>query len=119
VLLRLGNDTREAWAVLLGADARRARIILDGRTADIDRIGLSRYWNGEYAALWRGPANLALPVADGNPSLAWVRDHLATRYLPVDAVATFNADMQSIGPETLMALASGDEGGPRLLKGLE
>ena len=135
VLLRLGNDTREAWAVLLGADARRARIILDGRTVDIDRIGLSRYWNGEYAALWRGPANLALPVADGNPSLAWVRDHLATRYLPVDAVATFNADMQSavrrfqgdrglasdgvIGPETLMALASGDEGGPRLLKGLE
>ena len=135
VLLRLRNGTREAWAVLLGADARRARIALDGRTLDIDRIGLSRYWNGEYAALWRGPANLALPVADGNPSLPWIRDHLATRYLPVDAVAALNADMHAavrryqgdrglasdgvIGPETLMALASGDEGGPRLLKGLE
>jgi general secretion pathway protein A len=135
VLLHLRNATRDAWAVLLGADARRARIVLDGRTLDIDRIALSRYWNGEYAALWRGPSNLVLPVADGNPSLPWVRDHLATRYLPVDAVAAFNADMHSavrrfqgdrgltsdgvIGPETLMALASADDGGPRLLGGLE
>ncbi|KQY51761.1 hypothetical protein ASD14_03470 [Lysobacter sp. Root494] len=135
VLLHLRNAARDAWAVLLGADARRARIMLDGRTLDIDRIALSRYWNGEYAALWRGPSNLALPVTDSNPSLPWIRDHLATRYLPVDAVATLDADMQSavrrfqddhglasdgvIGAETLMALASGDNDGPRLLGSLE
>jgi general secretion pathway protein A len=135
VLLHLRNAARDAWAVLLGADARRARIVLDGRTLDIDRIALSRYWDGEYAALWRGPSGLALPVTDGNPSLPWVRDHLSTRYLPVDAVAALNTDMQSavrrfqgdhglasdgvIGPETLMALASADDGGPRLLGGLE
>lgn len=135
VLLHLRNAAREAWAVLLGADARRVRIVLDGRTLDIDRIALSRYWDGEYTALWRGPSDLALPVTDSTPSLPWIRDHLSTRYLAVDAVAALNADMQSavrrfqgdhglasdgvIGPETLMALASADDGGPRLLGGLE
>ena len=135
VLLHLRNAARHAWAVLLGADARRVRVVLDGRTLDIERIALSRYWNGEYAALWRGPSNLAVPVTDGNPSLPWIRDHLSTRYVPVDAIAVLNADMQSavrrfqgdhglasdgvIGPETLMALASADDGGPRLLGSLE
>jgi general secretion pathway protein A len=134
-LLHLRNGAHEAWALLLGADARRVRFSLDGKAFDIDRIALARYWNGEYAALWRGPSNLTLPLVDDTASMAWVRDHLATRYLPVDAVATFNADMQAavrrfqddrglasdgvIGPETLMSLASRDEEGPRLLKGLE
>ena len=135
VLLHLRHDMHDAWAVLLGADARRVRLSLDGRNFDIDRVGLARHWNGEYAALWRGPANLTLPLADDTPPLAWVRDHLSTHYLPVDAVATLNADMQSavrrfqgdsglasdgvIGPETLMALAARDDDGPRLLKGWE
>lgn len=135
VLLRLVDDAHEAWAVLLGADARRARLSLDGRSFDIDRIALSRYWNGDYVALWRGPDNLVLPLADNGPGLIWVRDRLTTRYLPVDAVAVLDADMQVavrrfqsdrglgsdgvIGPETLMALAAADASGPRLLKGLE
>ncbi|GAB3375171.1 ExeA family protein [Lysobacter rhizosphaerae] len=135
VLLRLRSGTHEAWAVLLGADARIARVSLDGHTLDIERLALARHWNGEYAALWRGPANLTLPVAGETPSLTWVRDRLTTRYLPADAVATLDADMLAavrrfqgdsglasdgvIGPETLMALAARDEAGPRLLKGLE
>jgi general secretion pathway protein A len=134
-LLHLRNDTHEAWALLLGADARNVRLSLDGHALDIDRIALSRHWNGEYAAVWRGPGELTLPLADNSPSMIWVRDHLTTRYLPVDAVAVLDTDMRAavqrfqddsglasdgvIGPETLMALASRDEGGPRLLKGLE
>jgi general secretion pathway protein A len=135
VLLHLRHDTHEAWALLLGADARRVRVSLDGQALDLDRIALARHWNGDYAALWRGPTNLTLPLVDNSPSMAWVRDHLTAGYLPVDAVATFDARMQDavrrfqndggfasdgvIGPETLMALASRDETGPRLLKGLE
>jgi general secretion pathway protein A len=135
VLLHLANGEHEAWAVLLGADGRRARLSLDARIFDIDRIALARHWKGDYAALWRGPDNLTLPLADNTPGLAWVRDHLATRYLPVDAVAVLDPGMRAavlkfqgdrglgsdgvIGPETLMALAARDESGPRLLKGLE
>ncbi|QNP40002.1 ExeA family protein [Lysobacter solisilvae (ex Woo and Kim 2020)] len=135
VLLHLADGSHEAWAVLLGADGRRARLSLDGRTFDVDRIALARYWNGDYAALWRGPGNLTLPLADNTPGLIWVRDRLTTQYLPVDAVAMLDADMHAavlrfqgdrglgsdgvIGPETLMALAARDDTGPRLLKGLE
>ncbi len=135
VLVRLRNGGREAWAVLLGADGRRARLALDGRRFDIDRLGLAQFWNGDFAALWRGPDHLVLPLADNTPGLIWVRDQLTTRYLPVDAVAVFDADMRAavrqfqrdrglgsdgvIGPETLRALAAGDEAGPRLPKGLE
>ncbi|GAB3089026.1 AAA family ATPase [Lysobacter terrae] len=135
VLLHLADQGHGAWVVLLGADARRARLSLDGHSFDVDRLALARYWNGDYAALWRGPADVTLPLAEDAPSLAWIRDHLTTRYLPVDAVARMDADMQAavrrfqadrglvsdgvIGPETLMALASRDDEGPRLLKGLE
>jgi len=135
VLLHLRNDAHEAWALLLGADARRVRVSLDGHALDFDRITLAHHWNGEYAALWRGPLNLTLPLTGNSPGMTWVRDHLTAGYLPIDAVATFDAQMQDavrrfqrdggfasdgvIGPETLMALASRDEAGPRLLKGLE
>lgn len=134
-LLRLRSGANEAWALLLGADARRVRLSLDGRAIDVDRITLARHWNGEYAALWRGPDGLTLPLADNSPSMIWVRDRLTTRYLPVDAVAVLDADMQAavrrfqgdnglandgvIGPETLMALAAHEAGGPRLPRGLE
>ncbi|MFC5569847.1 AAA family ATPase [Lysobacter yangpyeongensis] len=135
VLLHLADAGHEAWAVLLGADARRARLSLDGKTFDIDRIALARYWNGDYAALWRGPSGIAWPVTNGTPTLRWVRDRLTPHYLPIDAVAQLDADMQAavrrfqddsglvsdgvIGPETLMALAARGETGPRLLRGLE
>ncbi|GAB3360149.1 ExeA family protein [Lysobacter tyrosinilyticus] len=135
VLLHLRNGPHETWALLLGADARRVRVSLDGHALDLDRITLAHHWSGEYAALWRGPLNLTLPLTDNSPAMAWVRDHLTSGYLPIDAVATFDARMQDavrrfqsdggfasdgvIGPETLMALASRDEAGPRLLKGLE
>jgi general secretion pathway protein A len=120
---------------LLGADAMRVRLSLDGEAVDIDRIALSRRWTGEYAALWRGPADLVLPLADNTPAMTWVRDHLTPRYLGVDAVAAFDETMQAavqrfqndrglasdgvIGPETLMALAAQDDNGPHLLKALE
>jgi general secretion pathway protein A len=135
VLLRLHNGDAEAWAILLGADAMRVRLSLDGETVDIDRIALPRIWAGEYAALWHGPANLVLPLTDNSPAMIWVRDHLTPRYLGVDAVAAFDETMQTavhrfqndrglasdgvIGPETLMALAAQDDDGPRLQKALD
>ena len=135
VLLRLRHEGRTAWAVLLGADARRARLALNGIVFDIERIALARHWAGEYAALWRGAENLVLPLAGSPASLAWVRDQLGPRYLPIDAAAAPGAAMEAavrrfqgdqgladdgvVGPETLMALAVRDPAGPHLLKGLE
>ena len=100
LLLRLRGHSGDAWALLLGLDARDARIALSGNTFDIDRLALQSAWNGEYAGLWRGPEP-ALP--------ADVAAFQGARGLDADGVA---------GPETLMALA-GDAPGPHLLRVLE
>ncbi|HEY0662789.1 MAG TPA: AAA family ATPase, partial [Lysobacter sp.] len=94
VLLRLRNTERETWAVLLGADALRVRLWLDGQRVDTDRITLGRVWNGEYAALWRGPSDLIAPLPADGPAMEWVRDRLAPRYIRADAPAVLDAAMR-------------------------
>ena len=135
ILLRLQDGRARAWAVLLGADARSARLRIGARTIDIDRVLLQSRWNGDYAGLWRGPAMLARPVRLQSTSAAvdWIRQRLSqtgnvapgvpyndalrasvrqlqeARGLPADGIA---------GPLTLMALAD-DPPGPRLLRVLD
>ena len=135
LLLRLADGEASAWALLLGADARRARVRIGSRTVDLDRALLQARWDGRYAGLWRGPATLAIPpgVGDAGPAVDWIRARLPTaspsaagtpydaalrdavrtlqaaRGLPADGIA---------GPLTLMALAS-DDAGPRLARVLE
>ena len=135
LLLRLADGEASAWALLLGADARRARVRIGSRTVDLDRALLQARWDGRYAALWRGPAALATApgVGDAGPAVDWIRARLPTaspsaagtpydaalrdavrtlqaaRGLPADGIA---------GPLTLMALAS-DDAGPRLARVLE
>jgi general secretion pathway protein A len=136
VLLRLRNGPRDGWGLLLGIDARRARLWLDGSILDVDRIALQAHWNGEYAAIWRGDPVLAEPIAAGRagPAVDWVRAELTPRFLDAATGSTpFDASLAAavrrfqrayglaadgvVGPETLFALAS-DAPGPRLLQEL-
>lgn len=135
LLLRLHQAGASAWAVLLGADARNARLRFGGRTVDLDRVLLQSHWEGRYVGLWRGPAMLATPPKPGEsgPAVDWLRQRLApagnvapgtpydtdlrravttvqhARGLPADGVA---------GPLTLMALVDA-EPGPHLLRVLD
>lgn len=133
VLLPLRVDGARTWALLLGADARRARLGLAEGSVDVGREVLQAAWDGRYFALWRAPDALAgaLPPGGSGPGVAWLRRRLAmpatepavydeavaaavrrfqrARGLPADGVA---------GAETLMAL-SGDDTGPRLQRTLE
>jgi general secretion pathway protein A len=135
VLLRLHQANSDAWAMLLGADARRTRLRIGNRTLDIDRVQLLARWNGRYASLWRGPAMLESPPQpnDKGPAVDWLRQHVLpganaaagmtyddslraavkalqqARGLPADGVA---------GPLTLMSLAS-ELPGPRLRRALD
>ena len=135
VLLRLQDGNARAWAVLIGADARSARVRIGGRTVDLDRMLLQSRWKGDYAGLWRGPAMLSAPLRldSTGPAVDWVRQRLSpsgnvapgmpyddalrasvrqlqeARGLPADGIA---------GPLTLMALSS-DTPGPRLQRALE
>jgi general secretion pathway protein A len=139
-LLRLDGPDGEAWALLLGADGLRVRLWLGGGRFDTDRLALERHWRGDYVAMWRGPAFLAPPPGPGDsgPAVDWIHDRLRDRAGLADAdagPAVFDAasvaavrrlqtahglaDDGVVGPETLLALGSGDGDGPRLRRGLD
>ena len=135
-LLHLRGQDREAWAVLLGADAVNVRLWLSGDAFDTDRIALERAWSGDYVALWRAPSSLIEPLRTNarGPSVEWIRDRLAPRYLAADSAAVLDSTMLAavrrfqaerglvsdgvVGPETQLALAAGEDG-PRLQRVLE
>ncbi|CAN5595564.1 ExeA family protein [soil metagenome] len=138
-LLRLREGRISAWGVLLGTDVLRARLWLDGRRVDVDRIALQRRWNGEYAAVWRGDPMLADLLASGRtpgregPAFSWLRARLAFAGLGATSGDVTEATLEAavrrfqrtqgiavegvVGPETLFALAA-EEPGPKLQREL-
>ncbi|MBB6598729.1 ExeA family protein [Luteimonas sp. MC1825] len=137
-LLQLEADGRQAWALLQAADGGRARLLLDGRTLDVDRATLQQAWTGRYAAVWRAPVALADAPVQGQQGVAvdWLRARLVTEGVAVQAAdgTVFDADLAAsvlrfqrarglavdgvVGPETLFALAVNDAG-PRLARTLD
>lgn len=139
-LLRLDGPEGSAWALLLGADALRVRLWLGGGRFDTDRLALERHWQGEYVALWRGPAFLgtSVPAGSSGPAVDWVLDRLRDRVglaVPETGPAVLDAGaiaairrLQTlhglvadgvVGPETLLALSSTEDHGPRLRRSLD
>ncbi|MEJ7746505.1 MAG: AAA family ATPase, partial [Luteimonas sp.] len=137
-LLRLRIDQRDAWALLLGADAVQVRLRLGDTVSDVDRTVLEQWWNGEFTALWRGPEFLAPPItaATNGPAHDWIRARLAGAGAAANSPGPSTNVMQMreavrrfqrahglitdgvVGPETLMALAA-DQAGPRLARSLQ
>lgn len=139
--LRLRAGDREAWALLLGADAINVRLQVGGDVFDTPRLALEPLWNGEYAALWPAPTvfdaatSLPFPAGATGPGVDWVDSRLQSQHPTrsrdpgtVDAAmaGTIRRFQRAhglvadglIGPETMMALATGLDG-PRLLRVLE
>ncbi len=100
--LHMASPPSEVWAMLIGADALRVRLQLDGAVIDIPRVALQSVWNGDYTAIWRSPIQSATPHIDD------VRRFQAGHGLTPDGV---------IGPETKFAL-SAEGSGPHLLRSL-
>lgn len=140
VILRLSDGGRDAWAVLLGVDARAVRLALAGETFDLSRSELERVWLGEYYALWRAPVldSGTLRRGDRGPAVDWLRDKLnsagfaeVNEWGPAHFDEAIEAGVRSlqashglvpdgiVGPETLFALSARDDDGPRLRQRLK
>jgi len=146
VILKLVAQGRDVPTVLLGLNAERARLGVGGETLDMARAELERVWMGEFYALWTTPEFVPamLRRGDSGPGVEWLRDvlendgrlALESRLADIGAgpayydAATENAvrALQRefglvpdgvVGPETLLAIASRAEGGPRLMKTLK
>jgi len=132
-LLHLSADGSDAWALLLGVDAVRARLWLAGERIELDRLVLEQHWNGEFISIWRAPAFVALPLrlGDSGAAVDWLRAQVqADRDPDVVGPALFDAELLLavkrtqaryglladgiVGQETLLALIAADPHGPQL-----
>ncbi len=141
VVLRLRVDSQDVWAVLLGIDASRVRLGVDGDTLDLARSDLEAYWLGEYFALWRVPdfvSGMTLRLGDSGPAVEWLRRRLVESgmaQLDLDGPAIFDAPVVAgvralqgaaglvpdgiVGPETLLAAIGNERAGPHLRRHLK
>ncbi|MGY1459620.1 AAA family ATPase [Luteimonas sp. A534] len=137
-LLQLEADGGRTWALLLGSDGHRARLLLGDATVDVDRSALQRAWPGRYAAVWRATVDLVPAPARGDSGAAvdWLRERLVREGVAAEAAvgAPYDPALTDsvrrfqrarglavdgvVGPETLFALAAGDAG-PRLARTLD
>jgi general secretion pathway protein A len=140
VILRLSDEGKEAWAVLLGIAPDKVRLALAGETFDLSRQELERFWLGEYYAIWRAPTldSGTLRRGDVGSAVDWLRERLnAAGHARADGTGPARYDeglelgvrrLQAahglvpdgiVGPETLFALTARAPEGPRLRRSLQ
>jgi general secretion pathway protein A len=137
VLLALHRDGRTHVALLTGVDAARARLDFGPHALTVSLDALEERWRGEFTALWRVPLPIAthLHRGDAGGAVNWVRQQLGRFGTLADddvGPALYDAALEArvrrvqsefgllpdgiVGPETELALASRDDGGPRLAR---
>ena len=135
VLVVLHPGGRRTLALLLALDADGARLDLGTRAITVPYATLEQAWLGQYLVVWREPVFLPETVRRGEAGAAvdWVQAQLARfdtlrpaasgPYLYDETMEARVRQVQSgfglvpdgiVGPETALALASRDPGGPRL-----
>jgi general secretion pathway protein A len=138
LILLLHEGEHQAHALLQGVGAARVRLDIGSERYELARASLSKFWNGEFVAIWRLPADLpaqSLKRGDAGAGVAWVKDRLATLdggAASESGPAFFDAELEDrvrklqaaygiradgiVGPETLFALSALDDSGPRLAR---
>jgi len=140
LILVLQHGEARANALLQDVDAKHVRLDVGGRKAVLTKAELAQVWNGEFMAVWRLPPELSatLRQGDAGPGVAWVKAQLARMDGGKSAdtgPAFFDTAVEErvrklqlaygikpdgiVGPETLFALSSLDEGGPHLFRSIE
>jgi general secretion pathway protein A len=138
LILVLHDGEHQAHALLQGVGTTHVRLDIGSHRYELARPALSKFWTGEFVALWRLPAEMpaaSLKRGDAGAGVAWVKDRLASLDRGAAAEsgpAFFDADVEErvrklqtaygikadgiVGPETLFALSALDDSGPRLAR---
>lgn len=140
LILVLGAADKPVHALLQGAGKREVHIDLGGETIKLPRAALTRYWSGDFIAIWRVPGTITGPLrkGDAGAGVAWAKQNLSHLDGGADAEAGpayFDAEFEErvrklqlaygiqadgiIGPETLFALSALEETGPHLTRNIE
>ena len=140
LILVLGAAEKPMHVLLQGAGKREVPVDVGGETIKLPRTALSRYWAGDFIAIWRVPAVISGPLrkGDAGPGVAWAKQNLSRLDGGADAEAGpayFDAELEErvrklqlaygiqadgiIGPETLFALSALEETGPHLTRNIE
>jgi general secretion pathway protein A len=137
LILVLRQGEHQTHALLQGVGPTVVRLDIGGQRYELARASLSKFWNGEFIAIWRLPADVptvSIKRGDAGAGVAWIKSRLAQ----LDdgegeaGPAFFDAELEErvrklqnaygiradgiVGPETLFALSALDEGGPRLAR---
>ncbi|HET6603346.1 MAG TPA: AAA family ATPase [Xanthomonadaceae bacterium] len=139
VVLRLSAAGHDAWAVLQGIDEETVRLAIGGESFDTGWRELESAWLGEFHAVFRAPEFMSGTVRRGEAGapVEWLEAMLGANTRRADPVgpayfdAEIEADVRSlqaahglvpdgiVGPETLLAIAARERGGPRLRRSLD
>jgi general secretion pathway protein A len=140
LILDLHQGANHAYAVLQGIGPGRVRLDVGGTRHELARTSLSKYWDGDFVALWRLPGVVpaTLEQGDAGPGVAWVKrqlDGFDGQRSAETGPAYFDAALGQrvrklqqaygiqadgiVGPETLFALSALDDAGPHLARTVE
>ncbi|MGA9342332.1 MAG: AAA family ATPase [Rhodanobacteraceae bacterium] len=140
LILLLPHGDKIAYAILQGVGRDKVRLDLAGQRHELARRSLSKFWNGDFVALWRLPSSVpaTLKLGDAGAGVAWVKrrlDDFDGQRSADRGPALFDAALEQrvrklqqaygiradgiIGPETLFALSALDDAGPHLARTLD
>ena len=80
LILVLHHGEHQAHALLQGVGPAHVRLDLGSQRYELARPALSKFWTGEFIAVWRLPAEVpaaSLKRGDAGAGVAWVKNRLA------------------------------------------
>ncbi|MGA9421457.1 MAG: AAA family ATPase [Rhodanobacteraceae bacterium] len=140
LILLLHEDDKHAYAVLQGVGRERLQFDLAGERHELARTSLSKFWDGDFIAVWRVPdwVPTTLKRGDAGPGVGWIKtrlDEFDGRRTADIGPAFFDEALEQrlrklqeaygiradgiVGPETLFALSALNDAGPHLARTVE
>ncbi|MGH8173203.1 MAG: ExeA family protein, partial [Rhodanobacteraceae bacterium] len=74
------DDAPGTYALLQGVGTSHVRLDIAGERYELARTSLSKFWNGEFIAIWRLPGDVppSLKRGDAGAGVAWVKGRVAS-----------------------------------------